>query len=395
MTRVALVACSKTKANDARPAAALYTSPLFRKSLLLGLSGAEKVYILSAKHGLVDLSAPLSPYDQTLKKISRADRETWGKLVGSQLCNKLQPGDVVQLLCGEEYATPVRPILKSMYCSVEYPLIGLSLGARLKQLRESNDETVLKAQFRKFDHLMRQLWRGQQGGRKISECTGRLEWPNRGVYFILGVSEGRRMPRIVRVGTHAVSKGAQTKLWNRLSTHRGTSEGGGSHRSSIFRQHVGRALIKERSLEEQFTTWSVGQSAPRSVRSKESDLELEVSRFIGEHRVIWVSVPDLPSATSDRAYIERNAIGLLSRIGLLTPSSHSSWLGEYSPDWRIAASGLWNLDHLFAVPDPDFINILNTYIEGTLGICELPEGSIAPKRMKASSVSQIQLGLFQ
>lgn len=54
--------------------------------------------------------------------------------------------------------------------------------------------------------------------------------------------------RIVRVGTHAVSEGSSSNLWNRLRTHRGGVELGGNHRGSIFRLHVGKSIIAKRNL---------------------------------------------------------------------------------------------------------------------------------------------------
>src|SRR5207249_4529063 len=91
------------------------------------------------------------------------------------------------------------------------------------------------------------------GPRVLAECDGRMRWPNRGVYFFFEPGEHRAAPngeqlRIVRVGTHAVSAGSQTTLWTRLKQHRGTGmpgdpPGRGNHRGSIFRRHVGTALL--------------------------------------------------------------------------------------------------------------------------------------------------------
>jgi hypothetical protein len=85
------------------------------------------------------------------------------------------------------------------------------------------------------------------GTRLLCECSGKLSWPQRGVYFFMEDGEARSEsgmgPRIVRVGTHALAPGSRTTLWQRLSTHRGSSRsGGGNHRGSIFRLIVGAAL---------------------------------------------------------------------------------------------------------------------------------------------------------
>ena len=58
--------------------------------------------------------------------------------------------------------------------------------------------------------------------------------------------------RVVRVGTHALRPTDQTTLWGRLRRHRGRiggrNPGGGNHRASIFRGHVGTALIQRDHL---------------------------------------------------------------------------------------------------------------------------------------------------
>jgi hypothetical protein len=83
--------------------------------------------------------------------------------------------------------------------------------------------------------------------------------------------------------------------------------------------------------------------------------------------VLWLNVGDEPGPKSERAYLERNAIGLLSRLGLLRTSAEPDWLGHFSPEWRIAASGLWNLNHVFRHPDADFIERLTVAVERTIG----------------------------
>lgn len=57
-----------------------------------------------------------------------------------------------------------------------------------------------------------------------------MRWPKRGVYFFREAGEVRsdtgEGPRIVRVGTHALKTGGSTKLWTRLSAHKGHLNGG-------------------------------------------------------------------------------------------------------------------------------------------------------------------------
>src|SRR5690242_15727990 len=103
---------------------------------------------------------------------------------------------------------------------------------------------------------------------QLGHCHGRLAWPNRGVYFFFESGEERTHsgsgPRIVRVGTHALTPASRTTLWRRLSQHRGASNTeGGNHRGSIFRLLVG-AAIKQRRQTSEPSSWGVGSDRSKA-----------------------------------------------------------------------------------------------------------------------------------
>lgn len=361
--------------------------------MLAALDASDRVYILSARHGLLDPQTLIEPYDVTLKTMPRAARLEWGQTTGAQLSGVVKRRDVVSLFCGEEYIEPLRPALDRLGVMVDAPLATLSLGQRLQRLAVMNDEVELQQQMARFSRALHRLWLGQAGGRRIAETHGKQLWPAKGLYFILEPTyglNGGRMPRVVRVGTHAVSAGSKTSLWNRLSTHRGTSSGGGSHRSSIFRLHVGRAVMCEESDTAWPRSWAEGQTAPADIRANETGLEQRVSQIIGQFAVLWLDVDDASGPESERAYLERNTIGLLSRAGLLTPASRLAWLGRLSPDWRIAVSGLWNLNHVFRRIDNDFLDRLDAAIDRTIG----QDAHKAGQKTKRAS-AKVQLSLFK
>lgn len=206
------------------------------------------------------------------------------------------------------------------------------------------------------------------GMRRLSACEARSGWPKQGVYFFSEKGECRSGSgtgyRIVRVGTHAVSNGSRTTLWNRLAQHKGTSRLGGNHRGSVFRKLVGQALaVREPSLAVE--TWGSGQSAARSVRATERALEAEVSRYIGDMPFLWLSVEDSPSPMSRRAYIERNSIALLSNVaadcGVCPDPASTDWLGLRCRKEDVRLSGLWNSRHVHETYHPDFLDQLERY----------------------------------
>ncbi len=222
----------------------------------------------------------------------------------------------------------------------------------------------------RFYELIDRL-RGATGGtRTLRDCSKATGWPTHGVYFFLEHGEQREVggPRIVRVGTHAVSAGSKTTLWNRLSAHRGTvgrsQAGGGNHRGSIFRLHVGKALLAQGGFDDQAAaTWGIGASAPKAVREAEYPIEQAVSRYICAMPVLWVGIPGDAGTTSDRKLVEAHAIALLTNRGR-EPSDPPSpgWLGNLSPHPAIRESGLWNVHHVDERHDPAFLDVLEGYV---------------------------------
>lgn len=220
-----------------------------------------------------------------------------------------------------------------------------------------------------FYQLLDELERKLGGARTLSACFGRMDWPRRGVYFFQEPDESRsdtgQGPRIVRVGTHALKSGSGTRLWTRLSQHRGQARsGGGNHRGSIFRLIVGTALM-ERD-DHNYPSWGQGSSAPREVREGEQPLERIVSTMIGSMPFLWLRIEDEPGRDSLRGYIERNAIALLSNFGkepLDLPSE--AWLGHFCDRPRVRTSGLWNQNHVDESHDPAFLITLAALIDQT------------------------------
>lgn len=199
------------------------------------------------------------------------------------------------------------------------------------------------------------------GWRLLGTATGRDGWSTHGVYFIREpgeLREDQQTPRVVRVGTHALSATSRSSLWQRLRTHRGrlggSNPGGGNHRGSIFRLHVGTALVNRDGLS--CPTWGVGSSAPREIRDAEGDLERLVSEHIGRMSVLNVPIVD----RLERAVLERSSISMLSnhdREPIDPPSP--VWLGQYADRVLVRSSGLWNVDHVESPMDLEGLPLLN------------------------------------
>ena len=212
------------------------------------------------------------------------------------------------------------------------------------------------------------------GYHQLSSCGGEIDSRRRGVYFFFQPEELRRdgtTLRIVRVGTHAISGTSRTTLWDRLRQHRGTIggafPGGGNHRCSVFRYHLGMALIERDQIAGGMSkTWPEGSTAPSATRILEAPLERSVSELLSRMPFLCVYIDDAPGKDSHRRVIERNVIALLSNLNKepIDPPS-SQWLGRYSPEDKVRNSGLWNVNHVCDQYDPRGLELLGEYVVGS------------------------------
>lgn len=221
--------------------------------------------------------------------------------------------------------------------------------------------------YRRFNELIRQLAMLPGQGTQLGDISAAHRLPRRGVYFFFENGEvtesAAGQPRVVRVGTHAVSNGSRSTLSQRLRAHRGTRVGGGNHRGSIFRLHLGHALQARSQLT--VPTWGRGSTAARVIRDVEREHEERVSKTIRAMPVLWVAVDDEAGPKSERAAIERGAIATLSNGLSPYRKPSESWLGNDSPREEIRRSGLWNLNYTREAPNDEFLERLEAAIERT------------------------------
>lgn len=222
----------------------------------------------------------------------------------------------------------------------------------------------------RFYALLHELENRCGGRRRLVECDRRMKWPNRGVYFFFEDGEVREdgsTPRVVRVGTHALRESSST-LRQRLSQHKGNTAGslpgGGNHRGSVFRLHVGTALLATQHWPERVReTWGVANTAPRDTRLCEYPLEKMVSTHIGSMPFLWLKVDDPPSPNSHRGIIEAGSIALLSNFDRPAVDRPSvGWLGHHAQSELVRRSGLWNVNHVRMPPEPSFLTILEQHV---------------------------------
>jgi hypothetical protein len=135
--RVALVGCSASKKKHAAPARELYTSVLFRAAYAYAEKTCDAVLIVSAFYGVVAPKAIIRPYERSLRKYTKGDRETWGvRAVSYLLPSFAQPPQLV-ILAGQVYADAlVHGAHWHNLPRPELPLAGIrGCGPRVRWLR--------------------------------------------------------------------------------------------------------------------------------------------------------------------------------------------------------------------------------------------------------------------
>jgi uncharacterized protein DUF6884 len=119
---VVIIGCGARKRAEPAEAASMYTGPYFRSCLATALAVAprERIYILSARYGLLALADPIKPYDLTIGQP--------GAVTAAQLADQATArglgGQHVTALCNARYAALIRQV----WDDVSTPLAGLGIG---------------------------------------------------------------------------------------------------------------------------------------------------------------------------------------------------------------------------------------------------------------------------
>jgi len=383
MARICLIACVSLKDTRKMRASDIYLSPLFKKAKDFAQKNSDRWYILSAKHGLIAPNTIIEPYNKTLNNMSREDRKKWANNVFQELRKKTKSNDEITFVAGLRYRQDLVPLLSERGNKICVPMEGLGIGKQLQWLSKNNNTVSRHDHLENFYWLLKDLEKALGGKRKLKDCNGRMSWPERGVYFFFELGEYRSTTknelRVVRVGTHMVSRGSKATLWNRLKTHRGKEDGGGNHRGSVFRLHVGDAMIQKSAGKIPLPSWAKDQSSSPEIRKKESELESKVSEYIGNMSLLWLNIPDTAGPASDRAFIEKNSIALLCDPKGPADKPSREWLGNFSSNEAIRGSGLWNVNYVGYNYDERFLGIFAKYVDAMAGRCLFPKNSIAPK----------------
>ena len=128
--KIAIIGCAKQKRQGRHRAKDLYSSVLFGLGWRYAREHFPKVFILSAKYGLVGPDRFIRSYDSTLKGATVVKRRAWAKKAAAQIERQTPKGSELHFFCGRTYVEFLPEFLPKR--KIYAPLSGLGLGRRLQ-----------------------------------------------------------------------------------------------------------------------------------------------------------------------------------------------------------------------------------------------------------------------
>lgn len=184
------------------------------------------------------------------------------------------------------------------------------------------------------------------------------ELPENGIYFFYEDGEiwghGGTKPRIVRIGTSR-----DGNFRSRIKEHYLLDETKMKfdvtkpppHDRSIFRKHIGRALLRKRN-NDYLKVWNIS-FIPKANREKyghlrdirlEREIESSITRILRQKFSFSFLMIDSQIIRMGSAGLEGSLIGTAAQCVLCKQSSN--WLGNNSPKFEVRRSGLWLVQHI-------------------------------------------------
>lgn len=336
MARIVLISCVSQKRPQKSKAKDLYISTLFKYSIkYANLLKPDKIFILSAKYGLLNLEQEIEPYNKTLNNFSSKERKTWADNVISQLIevSDIDEDEFIFLAC-EKYRKYLLPYLNNY----KIPLEHLKIGEQLNYLKNSVEPVEKCSKIHKWFNSLNKL--------KFPFSDDDI--PQNGIYVLFEKGEvAHDTDKIVRIGTH----NGNNQLISRLKQHFIKE----NKDRSIFRKNIGRAFLNKdndpflKYWNLDLTTKKAKEKYATSIDfEKQYKIEEKITEYLQENFSFVVFEVE---EKEKRLELESKLISTVSLCRECKPST--DWLGFYSPKEKIRKSGLWLVNELYKEPLSD------------------------------------------
>ena len=336
MTKIILISCASKKQTQKAKAKELYISDLFQKNLNYARSiSPDKIFILSAKYGLIGLEEEIEPYNLTLNTMSSEEVKRWAESVLSelQIVSNLKE-DEFMFLAGERYREFLVPHIKKY----KIPMQGLGIGKQLKWLTENTNLRDTSKECHKIHELFNSIPR-------YSFPFKDKEIPLNGIYILFEKGElSHGKERIVRIGTHTGENQLQSRLFQHFLNE--------NKDRSIFRKNIGRAILNK-DKDPFLSQWEIDLTTKDAREKhfklidlgKQKEIEKQVTKYIQNNfSFVFIPIKD----KEKRLEFESKIISTISLCGECAASDN--WLGLFSPKEKIKNGGLWQVNGLYKTP---------------------------------------------
>jgi hypothetical protein len=137
VSTVYLVSCVGKKSASPAPARELYVSDWFQKARDYVEGTSCPWFILSAEHGLLPPDQIVPPYERTLNKMKKPERQQWAERVKAQMETALPNAERIVVLAGSRYREFLMSYLRQRATIVDVPMQTLGIGKQLQYLGEA------------------------------------------------------------------------------------------------------------------------------------------------------------------------------------------------------------------------------------------------------------------
>lgn len=133
---ICFISCVKKKQNKKCIAKDMYISNYFKYLLKYAYkTNSDKIFILSAKYGVLELNDEIEPYEKCLNNVTEKEKKEWAFKCYNQLKQKnIDFNDKIIWLCGKNYK---KYLIKKFRNNIEPLKNYKGIGYQLKFLKDA------------------------------------------------------------------------------------------------------------------------------------------------------------------------------------------------------------------------------------------------------------------
>jgi len=137
--KIALIACCKTKKEGIMKAKDIYISQLFKGYYNIAKKECDKIYILSARYGILNENDYISSYQETLNDKTEYEKKLYAYKIYQDLSKILNSNDIIYWYAGENYKKYLTKVIKNK--QIHYSK-NLTIGKILKKLKNESINSI-------------------------------------------------------------------------------------------------------------------------------------------------------------------------------------------------------------------------------------------------------------